>query len=128
MSNDTRATIRQLEERRYKAMCAGDVDTLGELLGDSLLYTHSTASTDTKASYLAGVRAKKWQYRKIDRPVEDIQIYGECAVVTGQVWIDILVDGNAKTLNSRFTDVWVKGAKGWQMVAWQSTPIPARPA
>jgi len=46
-------------------------------------------------------------------------------VVTGQVRIDILVDGVAKIMNSRFTNVWVKGAKGWQMTAWQSTPIPA---
>ena len=22
-------------------------------------------------------------------------------------------------------DVWVQGPKGWQMVAWQSTPLPA---
>ena len=30
-----------------------------------------------------------------------------------------------KLLNSRYTNVWIKGAKGWQMVVWQSTPIPA---
>ena len=23
-----------------------------------------------------------------------------------------------------YTDVWVKGPKGWQMTAWQSTPLP----
>jgi hypothetical protein len=40
------------------------------------------------------------------------------------VRIDILVEGQPKIMNSRYTDVWVKGAKGWQMVAWQSTPIP----
>lgn len=125
MSSDARAVIRQLEERRYKAMCEADVDTLTQLLGDSLVYTHSTASTDTKASYLAGVRAKKWQYRRIERPVEDIQVHGDCAVITGQVRIEIAVDGKPKTLNSRFTNVWLKGGKGWQMVAWQSTPIPA---
>lgn len=125
MSSDARAVIRELEERRYRAMCEADVDTLSQLLGDSLVYTHSTASTDTKASYLAGVRAKKWQYRRIERPVEDIQVHGDCAVITGQVRIEIAVDGKPKTLNSRFTNVWLKGGKGWQMVAWQSTPIPA---
>jgi ketosteroid isomerase-like protein len=125
MSSDTTAAIRQLEERRYKAMCEADIDTLSQLLDDSLVYTHSTASTDTKASYLAGIRAKKWQYRKIDRPVEDIRVNGDCAVITGQVRIEIAVDGKPKTLNSRFTNVWLKSGKGWRMVAWQSTPIPA---
>ena len=122
---DTRKTIHELEDRRYRAMCEADAATLEELLADTLVYTHSTAAADGKASYIAGVRAKKWKYRKIERPVEDIQVHGDCAVVTGQVRIDILVDGVAKIMNSRFTNVWVKGPKGWQMTAWQSTPLPA---
>ena len=122
---DTRKTIHELENRRYRAMCEADVAALDELLADTLVYTHSTAAADSKASYIAGVRAKIWNYRKIERPIEDIQVHGECAVVTGHVRIDIVVGGVAKVMNSRFTNVWVKGAKGWQMTAWQSTPMPA---
>jgi len=121
---DLKQAIRQLEDRRFRAMIEADAAALEELLADSMVYTHSSATTDGKASYIAGVRSKKWQYRKIDRPVEDIQVHGDCVIVTGQVRIDILVDGKPKIMNSRYTDVWVKGAKGWQMVAWQSTPIP----
>jgi len=121
---DLKQTIRQLEDRRFRAMVEADAAALEELLADSMIYTHSSATTDGKASYIAGVRSKKWQYRKIERPVEDIQVHGDCVVVTGQVRIDILVDGKPKIMNSRYTDVWVKGAKGWQMVAWQSTPMP----
>jgi ketosteroid isomerase-like protein len=122
---DTKETIRLLESRRYRAMCEADAQTLDQLLGDSLVYTHSYGGADSKASYLDGMRSKKWVYRSIERPVEDIQVHGDCAVVTGQVRIELLSDGKPKTLNSRFTNVWVKGAKGWQMVAWQSTPLPA---
>jgi ketosteroid isomerase-like protein len=121
---DLKRTIHDLETRRFNAMCAADARALEQLLADSMIYTHSNATTDGKASYIAGVKSKKWQYRKIDRPVEDIQVLGDTVVVTGQVTIDILVEGKPKILNSRYTDVWVKGAKGWQMVAWQSTPIP----
>jgi len=119
-----RQTIRELESRRFRAMIEADAVALEALLADSMVYTHSSATTDGKASYIAGVKAKKWQYRQIDRPVEDIQVHGDTVVVTGQVRIDILIDGKPKIMNSRYTDVWVKGAKGWQMVAWQSTPIP----
>ena len=69
-----------------------------------------------------------FKYQKIERPIEEIQVYGETVVVTGHVKMDVLIDGNSKLLNSRYTNVWIKGAKGWQMVAWQSTPAPARPA
>jgi ketosteroid isomerase-like protein len=118
-------TIRQLENRRYQAMCEADARTLDQLLGNSLVYTHSYGGADSKASYLDGVRAKKWVYRSIERPIEDIQLHGDCAVVTGQVRIELVSEGKPKSLNSRFTNVWVKGSGGWQMVAWQSTPLPA---
>jgi ketosteroid isomerase-like protein len=116
--------LRKLEDRRYRAMCEADAGALEALLADSLVYTHSYGGADSKASYLAGIRAKKWVYRKIERPKEDIQVHGDCAVITGQVRIELLSDGKPKTLNSAFTNVWIKGPKGWQMVAWQSTPLP----
>ena len=122
---DTRETIRLLESRRYTAMCEADAKTLDELLADTLVYTHSYGGADSKASYLDGIRSKKWIYQAVERPIEDIQVHGDCAVVTGQVRIELLSSGQPKKLNSRFTNVWVKGAKGWQMVAWQSTPLPA---
>ena len=121
---DTRDTIRSLEDRRYRAMVAADAAALDELLADSMIYTHSSSLVDTKASYLEGMRNGKWKYKKIDRPVEDIQVHGSCAVVTGHVRIEVVVDGTPKSLNSRYLDVWLQGPKGWQMVAWQSTPIP----
>ena len=118
-------TLRGLEDRRYRAMCEADVQALDELLADSLVYTHSYGGADSKESYLDGIREKKWVYRRIERPIEEIQVHGDCAVVTGKVRIELLSEGKPKTLNSRFTNVWVKGARGWQMVAWQSTPLPA---
>jgi ketosteroid isomerase-like protein len=123
---DVKQTIKGLEDRRYKAMCEADAAALQELLADTLVYTHSYGGADSKASYMEGIRAKKWQYKKIERPKEHIELYGEgCAVVTGQVRIELLSDGKPKTLNSAYTNVWIKGSKGWQMVAWQSTPLTA---
>jgi len=122
---DSTDTIRLLESRRYRAMCEADAKTLEELLADSLVYTHSYGGADTKASYLDGIRSKKWVYQEVERPIEDIQVHGDCAVVTGQVRIQLLSGGQPKKLNSRFTNVWVKRPQGWQMVAWQSTPLPA---
>lgn len=121
----TKDELRKLEDRRYKAMCDADAKALDELLADSLVYTHSYGGADSKASYLDGIRSKKWQYRKIERPKENIQLHGDCAVVTGQVRIELMSEGKPKTLNSAYTNVWIRGTKGWQMVAWQSTPLSA---
>jgi uncharacterized protein DUF4440 len=62
---------------------------------------------------------------KIERPIENIRVYGITVVVTGRAKMDVLIEGNRKLLNSRYTNVWINGSKGWQMVVWQSTPIPA---
>ena len=125
MSTGPQAMIRELEDRRFRALCEADASKLDELLADSLVYTHSSAATDSKSSYIAGIRTKKWEYKRVERPVEDIQVYGDCAVVTGEAKIDVIVGGNPRKIHNRYLDVWFKGGKGWQMVAWQSTPIPA---
>ena len=128
MSDTIKAEIKKLEDRRFQAMIDGDFDTLDKLLGDDLTYTHSSGQADTRAEYIALCKRGVFKYQKIERPIEEIQVYGETVVVTGHVKMDVLIDGNSKLLNSRYTKVWIKGAKGWQMVAWQSTPAPVRPA
>jgi ketosteroid isomerase-like protein len=125
MSDAIKAEIKKLEDRRFQAMIDGDFETLEKLLGDGLIYTHSTAQSDTRAEYLALCKKGVFKYRRIERPIENIQVYGDMVVVTGQTKIDAIINGQPKLLNSRYTDVWIKGAKGWQMVVWQSTPIPA---
>ena len=107
-------------------MIDSDFDTLEKLLGDHLVYTHSTAQSDNRAEYIALCKKGVFKYLKIERPIENMQVYGDnTVVVTGQIKIDAVIDGKPKLLNSRYTDVWIKGPKGWQMVVWQSTPIPA---
>jgi uncharacterized protein (TIGR02246 family) len=117
--------IKALESERFRAMAAGDVAALERLLGDDLVYTHSSASLDTKASLIEGIRTKRFNYQKFERPVEEVRVYGESAVVTGQARIELLGESGTRVLNVRYTDVWVKQGDGWRMVAWQSTPIPA---
>jgi hypothetical protein len=45
--------------------------------------------------------------------------------VNGEVRIDVEVKGTAKQVNARYLQVWARRPQGWQMVSWQSTPIPA---
>jgi uncharacterized protein (TIGR02246 family) len=116
--------IKALESERFRAMAAGDVAALERLLGDDLVYTHSSASLDTKASLIEGIRTKRFNYQKFERPVEEVHVYGDSAVVAGQARIELLGESGTRVLNVRYTDVWVKQGDGWRMVAWQSTPIP----
>jgi ketosteroid isomerase-like protein len=118
--------IRLLEDRRYKAMVEADVAVLNELLADDLVYTHSNAVVDSKKSYIEGVVSKRWAYSAALRPIENIEVFGDTARVTGQVQLTLKnADGSSRGLNGRFLNVWLKRQGQWQLLAWQSTPIPA---
>jgi hypothetical protein len=114
--------IQSLEDRRYRAMVDADADTLAALLGDELVYTHSTGAVDTKASYLEGIRTRA-VYRQVERLQESIQIHGDSAIITGHVHLHVEIAGAQRVLNVRHLNVWVKRPAGWQMVAWEATPI-----
>ena len=56
--------IRSCEDRRFEAMVAADLPSLGRLLGDDLVYTHSGASVDTKASLIEGIAVRAARLRQ----------------------------------------------------------------
>jgi len=118
------AEVLAADDARYAAMIAQDFDALGRLLADDLLYTHSTAVTDTKAEYLAALRSGKYRYKAARCEGVTVRIHGTTAIVNGRGFIEVDVDGAPKSLANAFVNVWVRTPAGWQMTAWQSTPAP----
>jgi ketosteroid isomerase-like protein len=127
MADDVKEQISQLETRRFRAMCEADFATVDSLLADSLIYTHSSATVDSKKSYMEGLRTR-FQFKRVERSGEEIRVHGDCAIVTGEAVMDVVVAGVARTMRNRYIDVWAKTPRGWQMVAWQSTPVPPKNA
>jgi len=122
MSQETE--ILALEEKRFAAMVSGDVAVLDALLHQDLVYTHSSAVVDTKASYLEAIRTGKTRYASQKRFEERVRMCGDCALVTGRAEMQAEVNGVHKTLRLRYLDVWTKTPQGWKFIAWQSTAIP----
>jgi hypothetical protein len=74
------STIETMEDRRYAAMLYKDVKMLRSLLHDQLTYVHSRGTTDTKASYIAGLKAGTWDYRCIRRSKQTIKVQKSLAL------------------------------------------------
>ena len=119
------AEILALEDRRYAAMTSNDLAALEALFHDEMIYTHSSAVVDTKASYLEALRSGKTRYKSAKRFEEKVRFAGDTALVTGRAEFEVELNGNPKTLRLRFLNAWTKTPAGWKFIAWQSCSLPA---
>ena len=122
--NDTKEIIRALDAERMGAMVAGDLETLGRILADDLSYVHTSAAIDTKSSILESIGNGRLNYQKMAARNVKVRDYGDAAVVRGEADVEVTSGGNDLAFSLEFTEVYVNGDAGWQMVAWQSTRLP----
>jgi len=114
--------VRQLEDRRVKALIADDLPALEAILADDLTYGHSNGVLDTKASYVETLRSGKTKYEAFDRQPSVVRVYGDSAIVTGTASVKLRAQPAPFSL--RYTLVYVKRGGAWTMAAWQSTRLP----
>ncbi len=113
------------EDRRYQAMRAADLTTLDELCADALSDAHSSGARDTKDEYLGKVRSAYYVYRRIDHPVERVEVLGDTAIVVGRMTADIEVQGVPKTIDNLALAVWTRASGAWRLLAYAPTSLPA---
>lgn len=116
--------VRAADSKRLAAMVRADVAELGTLLAEDLTYTHSSGKVESREEFLAALSSGKLDYLSLERTEDKVRIYGDTAVVSGRVDGKLRSEDKDVPLALRFTSVWVKGEKGWRMVAWQSTRLP----
>ena len=105
------------------AMVSKDVDKLNELIGDDLVYTHSSARLDTKQSLIGAMHSGATVYESVEPSKVHAQDLGNTVVLTGVAAIKMLSNGTPNAFTVRFTDVYANRDGHWQMVAWQSTRL-----
>jgi hypothetical protein len=115
------------ETARNAAQTANDFVAMEKLFGSDLTYNHSSAATDTKATYIDRMRSGLTKYRKMT-PNNDLKTrtYGCVAIITGTVVYEVTSGGQDRTVPLRFTAIWAKRPSGLELVSWQSTGIPPK--
>jgi ketosteroid isomerase-like protein len=117
---DSEESIKQLEKRRYDLMIKKDMTGLSELLGDDLVYTHSSGVTENKEQYMQGILSGKSVYYAVEPEETQVRLYGNTAILNGVARVDTELNGQKTTLRLKYTDVYVKRNGKWQFVTWQS--------
>lgn len=119
------AQVRKAEEARIAATIKGDTAALGALLAEGMTYVHSSAKLETRQEFLDQIKSGFYQYKSIAAHDVTLRLYGQTAILAGLADIEVVSGGTPVSPKLRFTEVWVKGAHGWQLAAWHSTKLPA---
>jgi hypothetical protein len=115
------------EQARYAAQTSNDFAAMEKLFGNDLTYNHSSAATDSKATYIDSMRSGRTKYR-VMKPNGDTKTrtYGCLAIITGTAVYEVTAGGQDRSVPLRYTAIWAKRSSGLEFVSWQSTGIPAR--
>jgi len=116
------AEIAAAERALYRAMIAQDFAALRALLADDLVYIHSTAVSESKEAYLAGVAAGLYDYGAIETKHAKNWMHGDVVIRTGLVHMVVGERGKPKgAINLLFTLVWRRESSAWRLVLRQAT-------
>jgi len=124
--NITAEEALRAEDARYAAQTGRDFSALEQLIGEDLVYIHSSAIVDNKASYIETQRAGTVIYRIMKRSDVSVRTYGCLAIITGLANFDVTNKGQDISVELRFHSIWAKRAGAIQFVSWEATRVPAK--
>ncbi len=110
-------------EAYKQAMIKKDAAALSRVLSDDLTYTHSSNLHQDKAAVLASLNGNG-VVEAIDFKNLKVRVYGNSAVVTGDVDFRNSTAGVVTVSKLHVLHVLVKGPQGWQLIARQATRYP----
>jgi uncharacterized protein DUF4440 len=122
LSNYAHAESRAAEITRleHEWETSSDVPAYERLLAHDFIGQWADGSVTNKEETIEAIRSGHDTYEE-SRPGEiKVRMYGTTAVVTGTFYEKSRLGDKDGTGTYRFTDVWVKRGKSWQMVAFQS--------
>jgi hypothetical protein len=127
-SGSTEATIMQLDDKVRGAALKADVATIQDMFADDYVSISAvTGTTTTKADAVNNYKSGKLKYESIDATDVKVHVYGPTtALVTGKADVKGKLGDQDISGSYRFSRLYVKRGGKWQVVAFQSTKIPAQ--
>ena len=123
-TNRTTEELRTIEQRLAKAWVSRDRAYINGILDDNWTVIDAMGRVLNKRQVLQ--ETFEADDRQIDSlQIDDVQVreFRGCAVVTGRTQATGRYKGSAMTVTLRFTDVFVRRAGKWRVVASQATLI-----
>jgi hypothetical protein len=121
----TAAELMQLERDIGQANIKRDKAFFERVEAEEFIFTDAAGGITTKAEDVASLDKPAGEFKLVSYDVDEMKVmdYGKIAVVTGRATTKLLVKEREIVNRSRFTDVFVKRAGRWQLVAGHSSRI-----
>lgn len=119
------ARVLASDEARYQALYAQDCEALGAMLDESYVHTHANGKVDSKAEFLASIRAARYRFVDAARSQQLVRRFGDVWVLNGLTQTRIVVGTLEKTMRNAFVTVWKQDGNDLKLVHWQATALPA---
>jgi ketosteroid isomerase-like protein len=110
-------------EAYKQALIKRDAAALSKVLSDDLIYTHSSNLHQDKTALLESLKGTNFT-EGIDFKDLKVHVYGNTAVVVGDVDFHNNAAGVVSVAKLNILHVLVKGPQGWQLVARQAVRYP----
>jgi ketosteroid isomerase-like protein len=114
---NNRKEVLAMEQTRDQALLNSDSTTLDHLLADDISWTSPNGAVVTKSQLLTDVASGKETFPSIAHENVQVHIYGNTALVFGVTTSTVQFRGTLRNRPRRFSNVWVKRAGEWQLVA-----------
>jgi ketosteroid isomerase-like protein len=109
--------ILALENKWNDAYKSGDVATMESLLAEDFIITVEDGTTFSKSGYLAHTAAAELRVQISQMTDLRVRMHGNIAIVTGAYHEKGTTKRVPYESRDRFTDVWMKMDRGWQVIA-----------
>ena len=106
-----------LSKKKFSWLVNKQLDSLGNVLDEQLMFIHSSGWTETKQEILADLQSGKLTYKNIDVLQSSVRLFGDCAVVTGKGKFVAVADGKELIVDLMYTEVYVKKKKQWLLAS-----------
>lgn len=118
---DVKTAVLAAEQKWVDAVIHGDSATLEKLMASDILYTHSSATTQTRAEFIKAATTGSTKYTAIDFSDVVVRQYGRTVIITHKAVFKSVQNGESHLF---IGEVWAEQNGGWQMVSRQATKLP----
>lgn len=118
MSQSSADSVLAMEDRRFQAMAASDLDELERVLADDLHYTHANGMVEDKAEFIRKISSGERIYQNVTLVSRTLSSQPGFTAVFGQVDVEVMRTAGLLLNRLDYTSIYRDGDP--RLFAWSA--------